>query len=362
MASLVHMPPWIQSELYKLVFNFFWKEKRDLVARCVVVQSPSLGGFSVVDVKFKVWSLLVQWIRRFASSPSFWTAFLHFWFRTAFNEPVISVLSYPFRFSPAVLPPFYRSLILAWRAMDGSFSSSRSSLVMASMDPYLIASVSDMTAQSCYQYLLSENYSQPHCVEKFLPSFGSLYWSTTWRELFFFDSDRPVVDLNWKIAHGVLYTTDHLLSFGYAYDPFCFCGHVLETPSHLFFDCPLASYVLSWLQALMLSFSTRAPIILCRHVLFGFSSVELRRVPRIFVYMICVCKYFVWLARNDFRLCELRPGAIVIIEKGKACVRFHLPIFFKRFRSPRRRRYFHRQWGAEGIVGSATEGCLLLRL
>ena len=144
------------------------------------------------------------------------------------------------------------------------------------MDPYLTASVSDMTVQSCYQYLLSENYSQPHCVEKFLPTFGSLYWSTTWRELFFFDSDRPVVNLNWKIAHGVLYTADRLLSFGYAYDSFCFCGHALETLLHLLFDCPLAFSVLSWLQGLMFSFSTRAPTILCRqryNILFGWPGM-----------------------------------------------------------------------------------------
>jgi len=53
-----------------LVFNFFWSGKRDLVSRTVVVQSPLFGGFSVVDVKLKVWSLLAQWVKRFASSRS----------------------------------------------------------------------------------------------------------------------------------------------------------------------------------------------------------------------------------------------------------------------------------------------------
>ena len=61
-ASLIHMPTWVLSELCKLVFDFFWKGKRDLVSRSVVVQSTCLGGFSVVDVKLKVWSLIVQCI------------------------------------------------------------------------------------------------------------------------------------------------------------------------------------------------------------------------------------------------------------------------------------------------------------
>ena len=69
-ASLVHMPAWVLKELNTLAFSFFWKGKCDLVSRSVVVQPTLFGGFSVVKVKFKVWSLVAQWIKRFASSPS----------------------------------------------------------------------------------------------------------------------------------------------------------------------------------------------------------------------------------------------------------------------------------------------------
>ena len=55
-ASLIHMPPWVLKELSVLVFSFFWSRKRELVSRPVVVQPSLLGGFSVVDIKFKVWS------------------------------------------------------------------------------------------------------------------------------------------------------------------------------------------------------------------------------------------------------------------------------------------------------------------
>ena len=43
-ASLIHMPTWVLSELCKLVLKFFWKGKRDLDARSVVVQPTCLGG------------------------------------------------------------------------------------------------------------------------------------------------------------------------------------------------------------------------------------------------------------------------------------------------------------------------------
>ena len=327
-ASLVCMPAWVLGELSKLVFDFFWKGKRDLVSRSVVVQHLSVGGFSVVDIKLKVQSLLVQWVKRYVSSTSTWSGFLEFWFHSLFNSSPYDVFSCPFAFSPVGLSPFYRSLLLAWRAVDGSFSACRSALVMASSDPHQFSLVSSMSAKSAYLYLLSVNFVPPHCESKFLPLYGSLYWSSTWYQLHFCDVDRPVIDLSWQVAHGVFYTVDRLLSFGYSLDPHCFCGPVMETPSHLFFVCPLAQSGLSWLQSLMSRFSTLCPVLLCRHVLFGFSSSELRVVPRVFVYLLNLLKYFVWRAPNDFRFSDVRPGAVLVIENTKVRAKFHLPLLF----------------------------------
>ena len=44
----------------------------------MVTQPPAAGGFSVVDIKLKVASPLVQWIRRYASSPPGWVTFFSF--------------------------------------------------------------------------------------------------------------------------------------------------------------------------------------------------------------------------------------------------------------------------------------------
>ena len=360
-ASLIHMPPWVLGELLRLLFSFFWKGKKDLVARAVVVQAPSVGGCSVVDVKLKVQSLLVQWVRRFVMSQSSWSGFLGFWFHSVFNSSPLEVFSRPFAFSPRALPPFYQSLLLAWRAVDGSFSRSRSALVMASTDPHQFALASSMSAKSAYLYLLSVHFVPPHCEEKFLPLYGSLYWPTTWRQLSFCPLDRPVIDVAWQVAHAVLYTADRLVSFGYDYDPNCFCG-ALETPSHLFFECALAQSVLGWIQSLMFRASSLCPSLLCRHVLFGFSASELAVVPRVFVYLLNLAKYFLWRARNDYRFREVRPGALPLMEVIKARAKCHLVILFKSFRSSRRQRYFHRQWGANGVVGVVSDGSFFCRL
>ena len=258
-ASLIHMPGWVHSDMSQLIFKFFWKGKTDLVARVVVSQPTAAGGFSVVDIKSKVFSLLVQWVRRFSSSPSGWVSFFSYWCSVLLGKPASDVFACPSAFSTNFFPPFYRDLLVAWKKVDGFSSERRSSLISASSSPHHVSAVSCMTSQCVYSFLLSESRGDPHCVEKFLPLYGVLYWPTTWRQLFFFDLERPVIDLCWNIAHGVLFTADRLIGFGYSIDPTCFCGLASECLPHLFFSCPLAQSALSWLQFLMFCFSSLSP-------------------------------------------------------------------------------------------------------
>ena len=361
-ASLVHMPDWVLRELNTLVFNFFWKGKKDLVTRSVVCQPFLFGGFSVVSIKFKVWALHVQWARRLVTCPASWVHFLYFYFWDCLGASPLDVLSRPSDFTLRSLPPFYRSFLSAWRAVDGGFSVSHGSFAIGCSSGLSISPVSTISTKSVYTFLLSENLSTPHCVVKFAPIFGSLYWSCTWRQLFLFDVDRPVIDLAWKIAHGVLYTADRLASFGYSLQLSCFCNSAPESIDHLFFECPLAQSVLSWLQSLMFRWSLLAPSLTVRHIRFGFSPDELSCVPKVFVYILNVCKFFVWLARNDYRFRNVRPSAVDVLANVRARIRFHLPIFFKRFRSPRRRRLFVRQWGACNVVASLVNDDLLVHV
>ena len=112
-ASLVHMPAWVAKELASLVCSFFWSGKRELVSRSVVIQSSLFGGFSVVSVQYKVWALLGQWVRRFASSSAGWSSLMSFWFVSSFGVLPSVVFFRPFCFDPRVLPPFSSSLLLA---------------------------------------------------------------------------------------------------------------------------------------------------------------------------------------------------------------------------------------------------------
>ena len=272
------------------------------------------------------------------------------------------VLARPHSFNHSILPTFYSSLLLAWRSLDGSIDDRLSSLLFASRDSHARRVVADLSSKIGYLFLPVENYAVPHCVEKFRPTFGALYWPSTWRQLHFANFDRSILDFSWKVAHGVVLTAQCLISFGLHESQHCFCGPVLESLSHLLFACPLAQSVLSWLQSLMFRYSPMSPVLLLRHVLFGFNLEELRNLPRVFVYILNVCKFYIWLARNDFRFRSLQPGAIPVIESVKAQVKFHLTVFFKEQRTARRRRFFTRRWGANGVIASFAGGNLTFAL
>ena len=79
--------------------------------------------------------------------------------------------------------------------------------------------------------------------------------------------------------------------------------------------------------------SSLCPSLLCHHVLFGFSASELAVVPRVFVCLLNLAKYFLWRAHNDYRFCDVQPGALPLIEVVKAHVKYYVCILFKRFRS-----------------------------
>ena len=348
-ASLVFFPPWARAELNALIFGFFWSGKRDLVARKVLVHPPSSGGFSVVSIDFKVKSLLVQWVRRLSVSPNGWVYLLKYWFLDRFDATPVDVFSNPCGFLASRLPPFYSSVLDSWIAIGGSASSA--GLVLGVGAPGGPLAVSSITCKVCYNLLLSLNPAQPHCIQKFAPSFGVLDWPTTWKSLSFMPLDRKVRDLNWKVAHGVLYTAERLISFGYQLPSSCFCGYHLESSEHLFFSCPLFQSGLNWIQSLLFLSSPTAPPITVRHALFGFSSDDLLCVPRVFSYLLDVCKFLVWVQRNDYRFRSVPPGAPRLLAQLKQRLRFYLPLFFKRFRSQQRRRYFLRQWGASGVIG-----------
>ena len=136
----------------------------------------------------------------------------------------------------AFCPPFIVPFCLPGGKSKGRILNGAPLLSLVHFSPYYCCPVTEASAKHVYRFLLSESCTPPPPrVEKFRPQYGDLYWPSTWSKLFCFNLDHPVIDLSWKVAHGVLYTADRLIGFGYDIDATCFYNTALETPSHLFF-------------------------------------------------------------------------------------------------------------------------------
>ena len=238
MATMLPIPGWAVGKLNRIIFPFFWKGENDLVSRAVVIQFRSCGGFGIVATHLKSQALLLQWIKRFWASSYGWRLFLVYWTQSVFRVSPAEVFASPFSFNLKRLLSFYAAVLDAWRAVDGHASVDLSHLFIER--PTGQVPVSNITCKSYYDLVLDANRRRAHCELKFRPFFVTLYWPSTWKQVHIMSLDRPVIDLCWRVSHGVLYTAERLVGFGYNIVPNCICGHLLETLYHLFFFWCLA--------------------------------------------------------------------------------------------------------------------------
>ena len=222
-ASLVRMPSWVRTELNRLVFKFLWSGKPDLVCCNVMFHPKEAGGFSVVSIDFKVSSLLVQWVRRLVVCPNSWVSCWSTGFLTD-----LEFLLLPFFLAlhlfllllslPSILPYFVPGwllvvpcLLLVWLSVGLFVALFLSTPRPASL--FTLSSQSLSLTLPCPTAFPSFSLLLVHCTG-LLP--GVLCFSSP--------LDRKVSDLNWKIAHEVLYTAQRLSSFCPSIPLACFCG------------------------------------------------------------------------------------------------------------------------------------------
>ena len=355
LCSVFVMPAWVAKRLDKAIWAFFWSGKRDLVARRNVQQPRSAGGFGVINFRLQADALALQWLRRFrADSCAKWKALFHHQYQRAFGGTLLYSLSHVSVMTRARsqrLGPFHKNIVAAWKKFDGGLLNDTLTIGVSWYNPL---EVDDMTTRSLYQRAQVVNFVPPHCVVKFLPTYGELYWSETWRQLHLMSFDRNVVDLNWKIAHGVLYTASRLVnSFGMRnIDVRCHCGAPEETLEHLFFECPFAQLLINWVYFQLVSVLPNERPFSVTDLLFGVIAARRKRIPQVFVWMLQTMKHSIWLARCDFRFRAVPPVEANCLKRTIAKVQFLLTVAARKCRTKKQRDCFCKEFLANGTLGS----------
>jgi hypothetical protein len=110
---------------YREIFPFAWRKKRECLARSSVTQRPNQGSLGVVDVHRKMLSLHVLWVKRLIFRSNLpWTIFFSQYLTRAFPGRSVRqslILAVPPTYAMDALPPFYRSVMTAWFALERKF-------------------------------------------------------------------------------------------------------------------------------------------------------------------------------------------------------------------------------------------------
>ena len=355
LCAVFTMPGWVASRLDKVIWSFFWAGKRDLVAHRTMYSSKFAGGFGIVDFRTKADALRLQWFRRYLTDSSAkWKDTFRYMFFRAFTRDIAPLLAQrSFRKAHQIrLPPFHQQLLKAWRQFGGGLRDGQLVLGIRLDTPLVI---STMTTQKTYRVGLSIRNKPPHCIEKFRPVYGGLHWSNTWQQLHQVRLDRVVIDLNWKVAHGVLYTASRLVnSFRYTnIDVMCFCRVDEESLEHLFFHCSFAQILVNWVYFQLLRVTPEATPFTVTEILFGFSKARRRCIPKVISWMLLVVKHRIWVARCDFRFRNVPPDEALCLKVAIARIHFLLRSHAAaRCSSLSQQEHFIEEWLADGILGS----------
>ena len=221
---------WAIKHIKKGIWGFFWSGRKELFALCTVCLPKAQGGFCVVDFELKAKAFCLQWVKRyFPLTPAKWKAFFSSSCLLCLSVTPVQALSednFP-RVLIDLLPPYYQQLFRAWFQFDRGAVNSISPL-------HIICQASPSRRNNCSFNVCHRRRlitPDPHCVGKFLPIYGTLHCPETWDQIHMTTLDHAMVDVNWKIAHGVLYTASRLVNcFGMAnIDPQCHCRADEET-------------------------------------------------------------------------------------------------------------------------------------
>ena len=286
LASVVVLPEKYIVQIEKLVFDFFWSSKMELVRRKTMYLAKEEGGIGVVNIRAKVGSLqLVQAAKvMFDTGELAWVGFGHIWLGLA----LIKYGSYSFSNSVPHcvedVPGFYGSVLALLNVLYKD----------KSVD---FRFVQGQTCKGYYNVLVNRQKETPRVTSVFPQlDFQEIFKNLTNKIL-----DPVVLDVSFKICHDVLPVAYRLHCFQMSVAKECsFCGRDIETIEHLFYYCPFVQqskmFLADWFREILeQGMSLEA-------IRFSVFRGRVRKEERdVMLMLLSEYRYAVWMCRNRCR-------------------------------------------------------------
>ena len=279
-APVYPIPDKVLKEVNKAVFSLIWGDnKPDLVARKVLNMEKKEGGLGLHSFKNKMDALFIKpllpvllddtpvhlILTRYFIATHLRREFPHIWSNSRPNSDICH---------PSLL--YACEIIKKLNGIDNNFTiaCTRTKDLTKMLQP------SDISIAAVRH--------QP-----------ALPWAIIWRRTFDKVLDNKLTGFQWRLAHDVLYTGKRINDWGMGTGicPFARCN-VIETTSHIFWDCPKIQDILSWVEKTFTSLSGNIATFNINLFLYGFPDYNIPHNVFIRMWFIfCITKFVIWKSR-----------------------------------------------------------------
>ena len=307
-ATVLPMPANVAQKISRLIWEFFWSGKTELVTRKQCVQPREKGGMGVVHVPSKLKALQLRWVAVALDSDSSvkWVHFARYWLgRQLAKRPEwlwLNSNSLPHA-DPSLRPPAYSNI---W-----TYLGEVKQWVLA-------APIVDFTVRKVYSQFVTTLTFEAKTARKWLYLAGdNLPWPYIWQNAYGGLSTNWEGDLAWKFLHRVVKTSAFLTKWrNLGISKACHRCRRTEDIEHVFMDCPYAQYVWDWALEII-SFVNGSNIKYDIHTILLRASLthsrQSKQQTNLVAYLIKLVLWCLWDARNKsrFQQRDVTPQQII---------------------------------------------------
>ena len=310
-GTIYHLPPAIEKQVNRAIFQFIWAGKNELVSRKKMFQPTDKGGQGVVDIHLKTNALHLKFLQSIvdANYDSPWVYFARYnigfqLFKYFPNAKFLRSNLFPHALTPT---PHYTRLL----ALCNLFKS-----VVVSL------SAAGTRVNTIYGSILASVYSGILPALTWNAALAKpRQWQIPWEYVRSRLSQGPENDVLWKIYHRVLKTASHLKSWGLNIPENCDQCHQIEDINHVFIDCPIAVAVFASLKPIFEQLLGTFSVLPSLVIFFEFPNGIHRNSKTLCRCLLKISLYSIWMHRCDRRFEKKPPNPLGVVSSIKATIR-----------------------------------------
>ena len=134
LASLIHIPEPIVSQINSILYEFVWQGKSDKVKRSIFEQEFKNGGFKMANFKDIIKAASVVWVKRYLDDTDRqWKRILEYLCNMSYLN-IFLHSNFDVKELPRTLPQYYLSSFYNWRDVSNECSKPFSQLIWYNRD------------------------------------------------------------------------------------------------------------------------------------------------------------------------------------------------------------------------------------